>query len=120
MNIDMQLSVYRGDDKTFSLTFADSGGGAIDISNWVVFFTVKKQANLSAPDDTDALIQKDIVTHDDPVNGKTSIVLTSTETDITPNNYYCGIQTKDSSGNIGTVAVGIFQVYMDVTRRTNA
>ena len=120
MNIDMQLSVYRGDDKTFSLTFTDSGGGAIDISGWTIFFTVKKQANLSAPDDTDALIQKDIVTHDDPINGKTNIVLTPADTNITPDNHFCDIQTKDDSGNIGTVAVGLFEVHTDVTRRTSA
>lgn len=110
------LSIIRGDDKYYNLTFTDGTGSAIDITNWTIYFTVK--SNLSDTDDSNALIQKDVSSHTDPTNGKTRVHLTHGDTDLTKGDYYYDIQVKKDNGDIITVVNGIFEVAYDVTRRT--
>lgn len=110
------LNIYRGDDKSWTLTFKDSSGTAINITGYTVFFTVKK--NKSDVED-DALITKDITSHSDAGNGQTTLSITNTESAIAVGEYWYDIQTKDGSGNINTVVVGNFNVLQDVTVRTS-
>ena len=37
------LEIFRGDTKQYTLNFKDAVGVAIDITDWTVFFTVKKE-----------------------------------------------------------------------------
>ena len=112
------IEVYRGDDKSISLTFTDKATGlAEDITGWTVYFTVK-EAYDNDPTDSAALITKDVTSHTAPTSGQTAIALTDTNTNISPGSYFYDIQAKDASGNIMTVVSGIFEVLADVTRRT--
>lgn len=112
-----EISVYRGDTKTINLTFTNSSGSAIDISGWIVFFTVKLRSD-NSNDDTNAVIQKDISAHDNAANGETSFTLTTTDTDLQIGSYIYDIQIKDTDDDIYTITVGTFTVNQDITKRT--
>lgn len=109
-----QLSVYRGDDFSKRLIFTNNGV-AIDITDWTIFFTVKKNEGDA---DDDAVIKKDITVHTDPTGGISSLVLTDAETTVTPGKYWYDIQVKTDTGAIRTVTKDKFEVHTDITRRT--
>ena len=109
-----QLSVFRGDDKVYNLSFKDGDGVAIDITDWTIFFTVKK--NKLTPD-ADADISKDITVHTAPLTGLSAITLTDSDTDLDPRLYWYDIQVKKDDGTISTVIKDKFQVKGDITRR---
>ena len=108
------LRIYRGDDKTYNLTFTNSSGTAIDITGYTIFFTVK---NYSGDSDDDAVIKKDITSHSDPTAGKTEITLSSTDTAQAIKKYCYDIQMKDGSGNITTVVEAFLFIVQDITLR---
>ncbi len=109
--------LYRGDSREYNITFTDGNGDAIDISEWKVYFTVKKSYFDS---DSQAIIKKDVTVHDDPMNGKTKITLLPVDTDnLTPARYYYDIQIKRGEENILTVLQGKIRIKADVTRRTD-
>jgi len=109
-----ELSVYRGDDKTWNLNFTDANDDPIDLTGATVFFTVKVN---KTDKDSDAIISKDQASHVDAVNGQTTIVLTNSDTDVKIGNYYYDIQLVDTSGIVTTIVVGAFRVNQDVSTR---
>jgi len=110
-----QLSVYRGDTFSRSLFFTNVSGAAIDITGWIVFFTVKKNEEDL---DTAAIISKDIDTHTNPGLGLSSISLSKDDTDVDPYAYWYDIQIKTGTGEIRTIMKDKFTVHTDITRRT--
>jgi hypothetical protein len=109
-------SIFRGDSREYLLTFTRDDGSAIDISEWKVYFTVKKNYR---DDDIAAVIKKDISVHYDPVNGKTKISLLPVDTEVVPGNYFYDIQAKRAVNDIITVLAGKLEIKSDVTRRTD-
>ena len=108
------LKVYRGDTKTYNLTFTDSASAAIDITGYTVFFTVKEK---NTDTDANAKISKTVTSHSDATNGITTFSLTTTETDLEIKSYHYDIQLKDDSGNIITCVKSTFEVSQDITLR---
>ena len=106
----------RGDTVTLQLTFKDSDGNAIDITNYTVFFTLK---NNKSDSDDDAIIKKDVTSHSDPTNGITTITLSAAETDDLLGSYWYDIQYKTGAGVIKTVVIGTYIFEEDVTIRTS-
>jgi len=109
------LEITRGDDVYYILNFTDANSLPIDITGWIVFFTVKE--NL-ADTDGEAKIRKDITTHTDPANGKTRIHLTNTDTRLSKSHYY-DVQVKKPDGSIITLLIGNINFKKDVTQRTS-
>jgi len=109
----MRIKTFRGDDLTLNLLFKD-GSSPIDITDWTVFFTIKKNAD---DVDADAVLTKDVTSHSDPTNGITEIVLLDTETDEIEGVFDYDIQTKDDSGIIKTIVRGVIEFEKDITRR---
>ena len=109
-----RLSVYRGDDKTFSFTFKYSDGTAVDITGWTIFFTAKENESDS---DDDAKIAKEVTSHTSPTGGLSQLSITDSDTDITPKKYYYDFQVKKDDGIIKTIVKGEFRVLTDITRR---
>ncbi|HUV84339.1 MAG TPA: hypothetical protein VMV86_01440 [Methanosarcinales archaeon] len=103
--------IFRGNKREYLLTFTDSGGSAVPITGWTIYFTVKKNYA-----DTVAAISKDITIHYDAPNGQTKILLTPTDTDIVPGNYFYDIQAKKAADDIETVLSGMIQI-IAVTRK---
>jgi hypothetical protein len=110
-----ELTLIKGDDKTFTLNFKDSSDVAIDITGYTVFFTVKVKKTDS---DANAIIKKDITTHSDPTNGQTQLVLTSSDTTKNAAIYYYDIQLKTDTDEIKTVSIGTLNIQQDVTIRS--
>jgi hypothetical protein len=108
--------IIEGDDKSYSLTIRDAQGNPLDITGWTVFVTVKEDTSDS---DADALISKDITSHDEPKNGKTSFSFTSSETDGITGTKEFDVQTKDTANDISTVLRGEVTFKSDVTNRTS-
>jgi hypothetical protein len=109
------LSIYRGDDKTWNLTFTDSAGLPIDLTSSVIYFTVKKK---TGDLDSAAYIAKNITSHSQATGGISAIALSDTDSDIAIGTYYYDIQLVDSAGSVTTITTGNFLVLRDITIRT--
>ena len=112
----LRMDIIKRDDSDFELTFTDVDGEIIDLTDGVVFFTVKK--NVTDADD-DAILQKEIDYFEHPATGVCTFSLTPTDTDILPGDYYFDIQLKNKSNRISSSAVGKFIVKQDITVRTD-
>lgn len=112
----VEFQVVRGDDKTWTFTFVDSDGNAIDITGYIFFFTVKSR---SQDTDAEAIISKDITILSDPTNGIMQVSVTNSETSINVGSYRFDLQWKDTSDKIKTVTgPGDFVVLQDISTRT--
>jgi len=111
-----KLKIIRGDTKVYNLHFLYANGTDVDITGWKLYFTIKLRV-----DDTDdqAILKKDITTHIDPTHGKTTIVLSSTETALLRGNYFYDIQMKKVDNTIQTFMLDGLEVVADITRRTS-
>lgn len=110
-NPTVDMCITQGDNKDYSLTIT-SGGAPQDLTGSTLFFTVKR--NLS---DTDAkaVIHKVITTFDDAPNGKATISLSNTDTDIPLARYFYDIQLTLPGNFVRTVVKGSFDVSYQVT-----
>ena len=92
------LYLYPGNDKTVPVTFKNNGV-AVDITGYSFRFTVKPEFS-SVSDDSDAIINKLVTSHVDPVNGSSSIEIN--QADITYDmigSYVSDIRLIDDSSN---------------------
>jgi len=110
------LKLMRGDSKIYTLRFQDKETKeAIDITDWKIYFTIKRRLNDS---DDDALLKKDVSVHSDPENGTTQIQLNPSDTeDLLVGSFFYDIQLKRSATLIDTILIGDIQIYGDSTRR---
>lgn len=112
----MTLKVFRGDDKTWPLTFTDANGDPFDLTGYTIFFTVKEK---KADVDADAVITKDITSHTDASGGISSLALTHDDTDIAVGYYIYDFQLVSGSGAVTTIEPDTFIVEQDITIRTS-
>lgn len=111
------LTVTRGDNATYTLTITDSGG-AVDITGYTIYFTVKRKTD-ARKDDNEALISKNVTSHTNAVGGITDVVLLNTDTEIDVGSHKFDFQMKSATDAITTLLTGTFRVVDDVTKRTN-
>jgi hypothetical protein len=117
MSVNTDIEIVRGDDEAIELEFTnEADNSAVDLTDTTVMFTVR--TNTDETDDENAIIKKDVVTHSDPTNGKTTISLLHTETDVQAGNYKYDVQYKDAAGKIKTLLIGNISILQDVTKRT--
>ena len=88
------LSIYEGEDKTWTVTILDSDSVAVDITGYTFLFTVKEKISDT---DANAIIQKEITSHSDPTNGITQIALDSADTKDLSGKYLYDYQWKDDA-----------------------
>lgn len=72
-----EISMNKGDDLPYTLTFKDSSGDVIDITDWTVSFMVKTDINDT---DDEAIITKTVTSHTDPTAGITTITINRSDT----------------------------------------
>lgn len=115
---DTELLEMRGDTIEKELTFTDSNGTAIDITTWLVTFTVKDNIDDT---DADAIVQKKYIggLHSDPTNGKTKITLTASETYSLVGSYQYDVQLVKPDGTVKTIMKDKIKFSKDVTRDTD-
>lgn len=113
-----KYSKFRGDDVTLNLTFKDANGDAINITNYTIFFTLKRN---KYDTDAQAVLSKNITSHTTPLSGLTQIALTAAETDDLLGSYYYDISYKTGTGGTNKTAdAGVFTFKEDITIRTSA
>jgi len=100
--------IIRGNTRAINLTFTQTSGTPHDLTGATVFFAVT--ATNDPADDAAALIDITPVTvHTDAALGQTQIVLSPTQTRITPGTYNCGAQAVLADGTVieevGTVKI---------------
>ena len=108
------IEIIRRDTQVWTVNFTDENGDPIDLTGGTVWFTVKKYSKLGINDDVNEVIQKEITTHTDPVNGITTIELSSVETDVDAGEYWYDIQLT-STWSVQSIKKWILQVIQDVT-----
>lgn len=102
---------YRRDTKVYNMIFTDGSGVAINITNAIITFTMKRRAS---DFDTDAVIQKK-ATITSGVGGLATLTLTAGETDVDIGKYYYDIQYKAGTGAITTIIASTLNVLQEVT-----
>ena len=90
------LSIYEGEDKTWTVSVTDSSNNAIDITGYTFLFVVKSKIS---DGDSDAIIKKTITSHSDPTNGLTQITIDSADTEDINGKYVYDYQWLDASTN---------------------
>lgn len=109
--------LYRGNDRIYALVFTDDVGARLDITDWKLYFTLKKYVWKL---DDDASIKKDIIVHSNPSQGETQFTLVSSDTiDLRSMVYVFDIQIKTKVGTIVTLMAGTLELKTRVTRRVD-
>jgi hypothetical protein len=88
------LSIYEGEDKTWTVTVKDSSGTAINITGYTFLFTIKRKRNDS---DDNAIVKKTITSHLSPTEGKTQITVDSSDTNGLHGNFFYDYQWLDTT-----------------------
>jgi hypothetical protein len=113
------LELIRGDTDLYTITFSQADGTPYNITNWIIFLTVKQHYDLT---DLDALFQIPVTSHTDPTNGETQIEILHSHTHAAePGDYIYDIQavTNDTPPRTYTVLRGPFRLFPDVTKVTS-
>ncbi|MGB9697706.1 MAG: hypothetical protein ACPL2D_10560 [Ignavibacteria bacterium] len=111
------IEITKGNPATIPIKIMYSDGTPFDLTGKTIFFTVKKLGDNSENDDN-AVIKKTITTHIDPVNGKSSISLSKTDTNIDTIQYKWDIKIYNGVININSKE-GRIKVNNKVTYRTS-
>lgn len=102
--------IYRKDDAVIPFTISYDGT-PFDLSGTTIKFILKKDKE----DGSSVILEKTITTHTDPTAGKSEIVLTSAETNITPGKYYYAIVLVDVSDKQSTLIVSDIEIRQGLT-----
>lgn len=111
------LFIIRGDSASIHFELTDDGS-AVDLTDCTVYFTAKSAIDNDL-DDSEAAIAVEVTSHTDPTNGITDIPLTSSDTDVTPGEYFYDIQVKKADNTIVSIKYRKLEILGDVTRRTS-
>jgi hypothetical protein len=116
------LSLYRGDDATFTVTANDSSGNAVDLSGTTLIWTAKR-SKFDA--DADAVLQKKssdggvtILTQSGATLGQATITVDAVDTDSLTRQTFCfwDLEVVDGSGKVRTLATGTLMIQLDYSR----
>lgn len=111
-----KITINRQDTYTRTINLVDSAGDPIDATGWTIYFTVRTAIpDTSIEDDTGASIAKEIA---GDVSGIHTLLLTSSDTDISPMAYFYDFQIKKDDGTITSSNKAPFIVSGDITRAT--
>jgi hypothetical protein len=110
------INIIRGDTSSINFSLTDDGS-PVDLTGATVFFTAKP-ALTNDITDTSAVMSVEVTSHSNPTAGETVIPLSSTDTDVTPGEYFYDIQVKRGDATIVSIPARKLEVFADVTRRT--
>ncbi len=107
-----KLEIIRGDDTNLDVTFTDENDVAIDISNNNLIFTAKSDLTSSS-----GVISVEVASgeHSVPIEGKTNILLSHSDTDINAGSYFFDIQLTSNSGIVKSTDYGKLIIKQDIT-----
>lgn len=90
------LTIYEGEDKTWLVTILDSAGDPVDITGYTFLFVVKSNI---CDADADAIIKKEITSHQDPTNGVTQIPINEADTENLSGKYTYDYQWSSTASD---------------------
>lgn len=105
------MDVKKRDDQDFEFTFLDKDGEAIDLTDYIATFIVKKEINDL---DNQAYIEKEITEFPFGDQGILSLSLTREDTEIPVGDYYFEIQLRTTDDKIISTEIGRFLVSPDL------
>lgn len=100
------ITIKRGLPYVSTITLTDQAGDPFDLTGKTVFFTVKRSGDLQK-EDTFAVIKKDIITHDSPLLGITTLSLLEDETNISAGTYKADFKIYGGGVNDNTNSVPV-------------
>lgn len=101
----MLENIYRKDDIKIPISMSKDGM-PIDLTGIALTFILKKEKE----DDSPSILEKTVTEHVNPIEGKSEIVLTSNETNITPGKYYYSIVMTDVGGYTSTLILSTIEI----------
>ena len=114
-----RLSLTRGNSDNYTLTLKHADGTPYNIKNWVVYFTLKTNRDLS---DYQASLQKIVTTFDDTTSGTSGSanipILPSDTINLTPMQYDFDIKVCTDANENYTVLKGVLDLEYEVTKTT--
>lgn len=107
-------SFYKGDTKSWVLTFTRNGS-AINLTGGKVYMTIKTKKSDA---DANATLQVTVTSHTTPASGITTVTLTSSQTNafVAETTYYYDFRLIESGGTVTTVPPGTFTVKEPITK----
>lgn len=102
---------YKRDTFKRQFQFLDSLNNPIDITGWVLTFTLKTNKIDSDP----GILQKVVNVHTDPIKWKTTLICSSSEMNIDVKDFFYDYQVKNSDNEVTTIESGIFRIVQDIT-----
>lgn len=97
--------IYRKDDVKIPISMTNNGV-PIDLTGITLKFILKKDKEDSSP----IILEKTIISHLNPAEGKSEIILTSSDTSITAGKYYCSIVMIDTMNSVSTLVVSDIEI----------
>jgi len=107
----------KGQDWPLQITFKDASKVAIDITDYTIFFTIKKKKYIDDINDDNAAIVKTITDHTTPLEGITDISLSAEETEALKGPYCYDVKYKKANGKKFYIMKGSFSILKNSTRR---
>ena len=119
MDLTTTITIIKGTDNTFALTFTDVNGNPVDLTGHTVLFTVKTSQGINEvdPNDNDAIIAATASLNSVPTQGGATIVLSNKDTNIPAGEYLYDIRVVSNAGIITNVQKSAFIVHNPVTNR---
>lgn len=110
------MEIIRRDDTIINLTFSNSDRTPINITGFTLIFNVK--AKTSDPDSR-SIIRKVVTVHTLPLQGKTAIAITNTDSNVAEGQYYYDFQLVSAGGSVQSTKRGAFEVIQDISIGTS-
>jgi len=113
------LSMIRGDTRSFALTLTDGAGSPLDLTDVTLTFTAKLR--LTDADDEAIIVKTDadgIEISDDPSDGMATLTIDPEDTEVLgySRSLYWDLQVEDALGAVQTPLSGRLSIRADVTR----
>ncbi len=112
------ISVTRGVDVAFSVTFK-ANDVAVDLTGYTVYFTVRKNQDVTDLTDSEAIISQEYTSIANPATGIVTISLSKTELKQNVGEYFYGIDFKNGSGAVTKGFEGKFNITYNSANRTS-
>jgi hypothetical protein len=116
---EIHLTKFKGSSWSEQLVFTDDDNEAVDISDWVFYFTLRTQPDSTDTSDANAVLKKTFVA-EDPTHGIATMTLTASETSTFLNTYYFDFRYKDNNDVIETIVQGRVTFLDPITHRVNS
>jgi hypothetical protein len=114
----MNITLDKKTDASITFQYYESDGTTPrTLVGATLYFTVKTSNTDTEATDASAVIKKDITSHTNAAGGLSTIVLTDTDTNITPKKYFYDIKIKEADSNIYLAQSGKITVGSNITNR---